>query len=37
MVEALLYDIETRKTPDLLLNALHRQGVKKLRKELRLD
>ena len=37
MVEALLYDIETRKTPDLLLNELHRQGVKKVRKELGLD
>ncbi len=36
-VEALLSDIETGKTPDPLLNELHRQGVQKIRKALDLD
>ncbi|WP_291346690.1 SEC-C metal-binding domain-containing protein [Desulfobacula sp.] len=36
-VEALLYDIETGKTPDPVLNELHRKGVQKVKKELGLD
>ena len=36
-VEALLYDIETGKMPDPLLNELQRKEVQKVKKELGLD